>query len=85
MLLEQVVVTAKSVMQKIVAISGRETEVIALVMHVQEILYIMKINESIELKVKKLMKACSDNKGVVDLANEWNVAGNTKHTEVRIM
>ena len=84
-MLEQAVVTAKSGMQKIVALSVTEAEVIALVMCVQEMLYIAKVLESMDLKVEKPMKVFSDNKGAVDLANGWSVAGNTKHMEVRIM
>ena len=37
------------------------------------------------MQVEKPMKVYSDNKGAVDLANGWSVAGNTKHIEVRIM
>ena len=83
--LENTVVSCKSGMQKIVALSVTEAEVIALVMCVQEMLYIKKVLESMELEVEKPMKVYSDNKGAVDLANGWSVSGNTKHMEVRIM
>ena len=79
------VVSCKSGMQKIVALSVTEAEVIALVMCVQEMLYVMKVLESMELQVDKPMIVQSDNKGAVDLANGWSVSGNTKHMEVRIM
>ena len=72
----------KSGMQKIVSLSVTEAEVIAMVMCVQEMLYIMKVIESMELQVEKPMIVYSDNKGAVDLANGWSVTGNTKHMEV---
>ena len=37
------------------------------------------------LKVRKLIIVYSDNKGSVDLINEWSVRGGTKHIDVRIM
>ena len=84
--MEGSVVSCKSGMQKIVALSVTEAEVISLVMCVQEMLYIMKVLESMELQVVgKPMRVQSDNKGAVDLANGWSVSCNTKHMEVRIM
>ena len=41
--------------------------------------------ESMNLKVRKLIIVYSDNKGSVDLINEWSVRGGTKHIDVRIM
>ena len=83
--LEDALISVKSGMQKIVALSVTEAEVIALVQVVQEMMYVMKIIESMELKVKKPMMIQVDNKGTVDLANGWSVGGGTKHMEVRIM
>ena len=75
----------KSGMQKIVALSVTEAELIALVMCVQEMLYVKKIIESLQLKVKLPMIVEVDNKGAVDLVNGWSVSGNTKHSQVRTM
>ena len=72
-------------MQKIVALSTTEAEIIALVQCIQEMIYVMKLIESIGLKVKKPMIVQSDNKGAVDLINGWSVGGGTKHMDVRIM
>ena len=83
--LEQTLVTAKSGMQKTVALPVTEAKVIALVMCTQEMLYIAKVLESMELKVEKAMRVFSDNKGAVDLAIGWSVAGNTKHMLVQII
>ena len=71
-------------MQKIVALSVIEVDVIALVQCVQEIIYIMKLIV-LELKVTKPMIANSGNKGAVDLINGWSVGGGTKHMDCRII
>ena len=82
---ENAIVAAKSGMQKIVALSTTEAEVIAAVQCVQEMLYVMKMLQSLGLKVKKPMMIHSDNKGAVDLVNGWSVGGGTKHMDCRIM
>ena len=48
-------------MQKVVALSTIEAETIAIVQCVQELLYVMKLIESLKLKVKKPMLVYSDN------------------------
>ena len=77
--------SVKSGMQKIVALSVAEAEVTALVMCVQEMMYIKKLIESIELIVMLPMLVQVDNKTAVDLVNGWTVGGNMKHSEVRLM
>ena len=42
-----------------------------------------QILESLGLKVKLPMILCIDNKGAVELANNWTVGGRTRHIEVR--
>ena len=59
-------VAVKSGMQCIVALSVSEAEVIAMVQCIQEMLYIKKLIESIELKVKTPMIIWVDNKAAVD-------------------
>ena len=66
-------------------LSVTEAEVIAMVQCIQEMLYVMKVLESMKLRVKKPMTVYVDNKGAVDLANGWSIGGGTKHMEVRIM
>ena len=83
-LFEGVVLVAKSGMQKVVALSTAEAEVIAIVMCVQEMLYIDKVVTSMGLKVKKPMLVRCDNKGAVDLVNGWAVGGGTKHIDIRL-
>ena len=83
--LEDALIAVKSGMQKIVAISVTEAEVIAMVQAVQEMMYVKKLIESMDLKVKLPMIIKCDNKGAVDLANGWIANGGTKHMEVKVM
>jgi len=76
-------IVMRSVGQKIVALSTTEAELIALAMVVQEMLYVMRILESMHLKVQKPMIVECDNKGAVDLCNSWTVGGRTKHIDTR--
>ena len=67
--LENKIVEVKIGMQKIVALSTTESEIIEVVQCVQDMLYIMNLLESMELKVKKSMVVYSDNRGAVDFIN----------------
>ena len=77
--LEKVPITAKSGMQKSVALSVTEAEASAGIACAQDMLFIMKLLESMGLKVKKPMILEIDNKGTVDLANNWCSSGKTRH------
>ena len=46
-------------------------------------LYVMRTIESLGLKVEKPMILQVDNKGAVNLANNWSIGGRTRHIEVR--
>jgi len=46
-------------------------------------LYIIRIIESINLKVKKPMVVESNNKSAINLYNSWIVGGHTKHINTR--
>jgi hypothetical protein len=46
------------------------------------LLFVMRVMESIGLKVKKPMILKINNKGAVDLANNWSIGGQTRHIEV---
>jgi len=74
-------VTAKSAMQKVVALSVTEAELMSAVQFVKDMLYVMRVLESIGLTVKKPMMLEMDNKGAVDLTNNWSVGGRTRHIE----
>ena len=62
-------ISAKIIIQKIVALSVIEAKLIAGVMCVQDMLYIMIVLESVGLKVKKPMVLEMDNRGAYNLAN----------------
>ena len=83
--LENAPVAVKSLMQKIIALSVTEAELIALVQCVQEMFFVKKVLESMGLKVELPMIVECDNKGAVDLVNGHGVSGNTKHIDVRIL
>ena len=73
----------KSSTQKVVSLSVTEAEMAAGVTCALDMLYVMRVLELLELKVKKPMILEMDNKGAVDLANNWSVGGRTRHVDVR--
>ena len=73
----------RSKMMPVVALSVTEAELFSAVQCAQDMLYAMRVMESLGLKVKKPMKLYIDNKGAVDLANNWSVGGRTRHIEVK--
>jgi hypothetical protein len=81
--LEGAPVVAKSNGQKSVTLSTAESELSAGTSCAQEMLYVMRVMESIGLKVKKPMILEMDSKAAVDLANNWSVGGRTRHIEVK--
>ena len=64
---EGAVIAIRSVMQKIVALSVTEAEVIAIVQCVQEIMYVKKVLEGMNLKVETLIRF-----------NQWMVNNNRR-------
>ena len=76
-------VVVRSIGQNIVALSVTEAELIARTQGAQEILYAMRMLESVGLKVKKPMMLECDNKGVIDICNNWTLNGRTKHVDTR--
>jgi hypothetical protein len=74
----------KSSTQKSVALSvcEAEPEQTAGVLCAQDMLYVWHILELMGLKVKLLMILEMDNKGAVDLANNWSIGVCTRHVDV---
>ena len=68
-------VCQKSGQQATVALSSAESELMSATSCAQDMLYVMRILESMELKVKKPMILYVYNRGTVDLINNWNVGG----------
>jgi hypothetical protein len=76
-------VSFKSGTQKHVSLSVCESELYAAVTCAQDMLYVKNVLKSLGLKVKLPMILEVDNKGAVDLANNWSVGGRTRHIDVR--
>jgi len=60
-----------------------EAELVSATSCAQHMLYAMRVLESMGLKVKKPMILWMDNKGALDLSNNWSVSGRTRHVDVR--
>jgi hypothetical protein len=73
----------KSLAQKSVVLLVREAEQSSGVLCTQAMLYCNNVLESRGLKAKLPMLLKMDNKGAVDLANNWSVGGQTRHVGVR--
>jgi hypothetical protein len=76
-------ISFRSKMMPIVALSVTEAELFAAVLCAQDMMYALRIMNSIGLKVKLPMKLYVDNKGAKDLCNNWSVGGRTRHIEVK--
>ena len=61
-----------------------EAEEAAGVLCVQDMLYVKNVLELLELEVELPMVLEMDNKGSVDLVNNWSAGGRTRHVGVRI-
>ena len=83
-LLEMVAILVKSAGQKSVALSVTEAELMAAVACAQDMLYTMRILESMGLQVEKPMILQVDNSGAVDIANNWSVSNRTRHVDTRL-
>eukprot|EP00957_Ditylum_brightwellii_P079760 6065057-Ditylum_brightwellii.AAC.1 len=71
-------------MQKIVALSATEAEIVAGVQCTQDVLYIKCTLECMGLQVELLTVLHMDNSGAVDLVNNWSAGGRTRHMETCI-
>jgi hypothetical protein len=76
-------ISFKSKMQTTTTLSVTEAELVAAVSCAQDLLFEKRVLESIGLKVRVPMILNVDNKGVMDLANNWSVSGRTRHITVR--
>ena len=72
---ENTEIVLKSERKKIVALSVTKAKIIAIVQCVQEMLYIMRLIQFLQLKVRKSMIIYSDNKGTIDMINGRSVGG----------
>jgi hypothetical protein len=77
------VITTRSKMMPIVALSVTDAELFVAVMCVQDMLYIMRVLLSMGLQVELPMLLEIDNKGAKDLIYNWSVGGRLRHVEVK--
>jgi hypothetical protein len=70
-------------MQGCVTLSVTEAEYVSATECAQDMLFVMRVLESIGLKVEKPMILWLDNKGAIDLTNNWSASGRTRHVDVR--
>ena len=73
----------KSKMQECVTMSVTEAEYVSAADCAQEMLFQKHLLESLGLQVELPMLLEIDNKGAIDLANNWSATGRTKHENVR--
>jgi hypothetical protein len=70
-------------MQRIVALSVTQAELFAATNNAQDMLYTKRIIESLGLHVQLPMILEVDNKGALDLVNNYSVGGRNRHVETR--
>ncbi len=73
----------KSSMQKSIALSVCKAEQTLGVLYAQDMLYTKNVFDLMGLKVKLPIILEMDNKGTVNLANNWSVGGRTRHVDMR--
>jgi hypothetical protein len=78
------VISYKSKGQTAMTLSVTESELVAAIDCVQDLLFERRVLESIGLQVELPMILRVDNRGVVDLVNNWSVTGRTRHITARI-
>jgi hypothetical protein len=78
-------VSCKCQGQKVVALSVTEAELYAVNMVAQDMLFVKRLLESLQLKVSFPMLLYCDNKGCVDLINNFSCGGRTRHVESRCL
>ena len=76
-------ISMKSKMQECVTLSSAEAELVSATQCVQDMLYVKKVLESMELQVDLPMILYLDNKGAKELMENWSVGGRTRHVDVR--
>ena len=81
--LERAIVKQFSKMMPIVALSTTEAETYSAVMTAQDMMFVYHVMRHLGLKVTLPMILYCDNKGAVDLANNWSVGGRTRHMDVK--
>ena len=81
--LEWAIVKQFSKMMPITAISTTEAELYSAVLTAQDMMFVYHIMINMGLQIILPMILYCDNKGTVDLANNWSVGGRTRHMDVK--
>ena len=81
--LEGAIVKQFSKMMPIVALSTTEAELYSAVLTAQDMMFVCYILKGFGLEIELSMLLLCDNKGTVDLANNWSVGGRTRHVDVK--
>jgi len=81
--LEGAPISHKSRMQQSTTLSVSEAELVAATECAQDMMFVKHVLESIGLKVKLPMMLEIDNKGAIDLCNNYSVGGRTRHIDTK--
>jgi hypothetical protein len=82
--LEDAPITEKSNIQQCTTLSVTEAELVSGSQCAQEMLFAMRVLESMGLTVQKPMLLYMDNKGAVDYVNNWSTGGRMRHVVIRL-
>ena len=77
-------IVEKTKVQQSTTLSVTEAELTSGTECAQDMMYAMRVIESIGLQVKKPMKLQIDNKGAVDYSNNWSSSGRMRHACIRL-
>jgi hypothetical protein len=82
--LQNAPIVEKSKIQQSTTLSVTEAELWSGTECAQDMLFAMRVLESVGLTVKKPMTLTIDNKGAVDYANNWSTGGRMRHASIRL-
>lgn len=82
--LEDAPISEKTNVQQFTTLSVTEAELGSGANCAQDMLFAMRVLESVGLKVQKPMKLFIDNKGAVDYVNNWTTTGRMRHISVKL-
>jgi len=77
-----VLITSK--MQRIVAVSVTEAELIEGCDCAQDMLFVLRLLTCMKLQVQLLMILWMDNQGAIDIINNWSSTGRTRHMDTKV-
>ena len=81
--LDGAIVKQFSKMMPIVALSTTEAELYSAVLTAQDMMFVYHSLKGFDLEVELPMLLLCDNRGAVDLANNWSVGGRMRHVDVK--